>query len=304
MRAVKAFGVVTSVQNSLSSDYHPALATIISTARSVPFISMVASYSRHPAPFAGRRWHGIVPACARMTVVPALLRRLHRAMRAESDDPVPAGRPALSSSRDPESEAWVRSLGTSGAEREDAVRQLHELLVRAARAEARRRADHLGITGPEVVDLAIQAASDALVTIVAKLDQFRGESRFSTWAYKFAIFEVSTKFRRHFWTTPTTPMGPEEWERLPDRFGIEPDNIAERRELIDAMHVAVTSALTARQREIFVAIVLRGVPLDVLVEQLGSNRNAIYKTLFDARRKLRAALAANGHLDRDEVRCR
>ena len=142
------------------------------------------------------------------------------------------------------------------------------------------------------------------VAIVAKLDQFRGESRFSTWVYKFAIFEVSTKFRRHFWTKPTTPMDPEEWERLPDRFGVEPDQLAERRELIDAMHIAVETALTARQRQIFVAIVLRGVPLDVLVEQLGSNRNAIYKTLFDARRKLRVALAANGHLDDDEVRSR
>ena len=225
-------------------------------------------------------------------------------MRDEADDPVPACRPAPSPSGDPESEAWIRSLRASGFEQEEAVGRLHLLLVRAARAEARRRADRLGITGPEVDDLATQAASDALVVIVAKLDQFRGESRFSTWAYKFAIFEVSTKFRRHFWTAPTIQMDSEEWDRLPDRFGIEPDRIAERRELIDAMHVAVGSALTARQREIFVAIVLRGVPLDVLVEQLGSNRNAIYKTLFDARRKLRAVLAANGHLDSDEVRCR
>ena len=222
----------------------------------------------------------------------------------ESDDPLAAGGPVRSASHDPDSEAWVRSLGASGVERDDAIGRLYELLVRVARAEARRRADRLGITGPEVEDLATQAASDALVAIVAKLDRFRGESRFSTWAYKFAIFEVSTKFRRHFWTARTTPMDSEEWERLPDRFGIEPDRIAERRELIDAMRVAVESALSARQREIFVAIVLRGVPLDVLVAQLGSSRNAIYKTLFDARRKLRAALVANGHLDSDEVRGR
>jgi RNA polymerase sigma-70 factor (ECF subfamily) len=214
----------------------------------------------------------------------------------KSDDPLTASVDVRSTSLDPESEAWVRSLGAAGVERDDAVGRLHELLVRIARAEARRRADRLRITGPEVDDLAIQAASDALVAIVAKLDQFRGESRFTTWVYKFAIFEVSTKFRRHFWTKPTTPMDPEEWERLPDRFGVEPDHLAERRELIDAMYVAVETALTARQREIFVAIVLRGVPLDVLVEQLTSNRNAIYKALFDARRKLRATLAANGHL--------
>jgi RNA polymerase sigma-70 factor (ECF subfamily) len=99
-------------------------------------------------------------------------------------------------------------------------------------------------------------------------------------------------------------MGTEEWERLPDRFGIEPDQQSERRELIDAVREAVGSALTVHQREVFVAIVLRGTPLDVLVEQLGSSRNAIYKTLFDARRKLRGALAANGYLERDEVKDR
>ena len=223
-------------------------------------------------------------------------------MRAESDEPVAPRRPDRSSLHDPESEAWFRSLAASGFERDEAVRRLHELLVRAARAEARRRADRLGITGPEVDDLAIQAASDALVAILAKIDQFKGESRFSTWAYKFAIFEVSTKFRRHFWTAPTSRMQSEDWERLPDRFGIEPERFSERRDLINAMHAAVESALTPRQRAIFVAIVLRGVPLDVLVEQIGSNRNAIYKTLFDARRKLRAALAANGYLESDEVR--
>jgi RNA polymerase sigma-70 factor (ECF subfamily) len=222
-----------------------------------------------------------------------------------TDDPVSARRrSARPLPRDPESEAWVRSLAASSFEHDDAVGRLHDLLLRAARAEARRRASHLGLTGPEVDDLAIQAASDALVAILGKLDQFRGESRFSTWAYKFAIFEVSTKFRRHFWRAPTVQLDSEIWERLPDRFGIEPDHIAECRELIDAMHGAVETALTARQREIFVAIVLRGVPLDVLVEQLGSNRNAIYKTLFDARRKLRVVLAANGHLDSDEVRSR
>jgi RNA polymerase sigma-70 factor (ECF subfamily) len=203
-------------------------------------------------------------------------------------------------SLDSESEAWVRSLGASGNEREDAIARLHALLLRVALFEARRRADRLGIDGPELDDLAHQAASDALLAIVAKLEQFRGESRFTTWAYKFAVFEVSTKFRRHFWTAPSIGMDSEEWERLPDRFGVEPDRASERRALIDAMHEAVETSLTDHQREIFVAIVLRGTPLDVVVEQLGSNRNAVYKTLFDARRKLRAVLAANGHLDIDE----
>jgi RNA polymerase sigma-70 factor (ECF subfamily) len=219
-------------------------------------------------------------------------------MRTEPD--VPIGEQAVAS-LDPESEAWIRSLASSGDERDDAIARLHALLLRVARFEARRRAYRLGIDGPELDDLSHQAASDALVAIVAKLEQFRGESRFTTWAYKFAVFEVSTKFRRHFWTAPPTAIDTEDWERLPDRFGVEPERASERRALIDAMHDAVESSLTSHQREIFVAIVLRGTPLDVLVEQLGSNRNAIYKTLFDARRKLRAVLAANGHLDTEGV---
>jgi RNA polymerase sigma-70 factor (ECF subfamily) len=208
----------------------------------------------------------------------------------------------LTTSLDPESEEWIRSLGASGNERDEAVDRLHELLLRVARFEARRRGDRLGINGAEVDDLSHQAASDALIAIVAKLEQFRGESRFTTWAYKFVVFEVSTKFRRHFWIAPTVPMGTEEWERLPDRFGVDPERTSERRELIDAMREAVTSSLTAHQREIFVAIVLNGTPLDVLVEQLGSSRNAIYKTLFDARRKLRIVLAANGYLDNERMK--
>jgi len=203
---------------------------------------------------------------------------------------------------DPESEEWVRGLKGVGSERDAAIARLHALLLRVARLEAGRRSSQLRVDGPELDDLANQAASDALIAIVAKLDQFRGESRFTTWAYKFAVFEVSTKVRRHFWRSPPIAMGTEEWERLPDRFGVEPDRASERRELIDAMRDAVTSALSEHQRQVFVAIVLHGTPLDVLVEQLGSNRNAIYKTLFDARRKLRAVLAANGYLDSKEVR--
>jgi RNA polymerase sigma-70 factor (ECF subfamily) len=222
-------------------------------------------------------------------------------MRAEPNVPADERRAA---SFDPESQEWMRSLNSSGDTHDDAIARLHAQLLRIARFEARRRADRLGIDGPEFDDLAHQAASDALVAIVAKLHQFRGESRFTTWAYKFVVFEVSTKFRRHFWNAPPVPMGTEEWERLPDRFGIEPDQQSERRELIDAVREAVGSALTVHQREVFVAIVLRGTPLDVLVEQLGSSRNAIYKTLFDARRKLRGALAANGYLERDEVKDR
>jgi RNA polymerase sigma-70 factor (ECF subfamily) len=181
--------------------------------------------------------------------------------------------------------------------------RLYELLLRVARSEARRRSNaQSGIAGPELDDLAHQAAADAMVLVVAKAGDFRGESRFTTWACKFAIFEVSTKIGRHVWRHPTTSIDTEDWDGLPDRFGLDPAEASESGALVAALQTAVDHDLTDYQRRIFVAIVLHGVPLDALVAELGSNRNAIYKTLFDARRKLRASLVTNGYLADDATR--
>ena len=194
------------------------------------------------------------------------------------------------------------ALAGVGRRREAALARLHELLVRIARGEAARRGPRLAITGPELDDLAFQAAADALVAITGKLGQFRGESRFTTWVYKFVIFEVSAKIGRHFWRHPAVRLDAEDWEQLPARFGADPAHQAEWGDLFAALRRAVDTELTSRQREVFVAIVLNDVPLDTLVMHLGSSRNAIYQVLFDARRKLRAALAANGYLPGDLVR--
>ena len=198
---------------------------------------------------------------------------------------------------DSESAEWPHALAGTGPRREEALARLHGLLLRTARGEVARRGPRLQLTGPELDDLAHQAAADALVAITSKLGQFRGESRFTTWAYKFVMFEVSTKIGRHFWRHPGVRLDAEDWERLQDRFGFDPAREAEWRDLLAALHRAVDQELTVRQRRIFVAIVLDNVPLDTLVIELASNRNAIYQTLFDARRKLRAALAANGYID-------
>ena len=193
-------------------------------------------------------------------------------------------------------------LAGLGPQREAALARLHGMLVRIAQAEVRRRGLRLRISGPELEDLAYQAAADALMAITGKLGQFRGESRFTTWAYKFVIFEVSAKVGRHFWRHPNVPLDAGDWDRLPDRFGFEPAREAEWRDLLAALRRAVDAELTPRQREVFVAIVLNDVPLDALAVKLGSTRNALYKMMFDARRKLRAALAANGYLDDESSR--
>jgi RNA polymerase sigma-70 factor (ECF subfamily) len=175
------------------------------------------------------------------------------------------------------------------------VRELHEILLRVAFHELRRRRGQLrSLAGPEFEDLAQQAADDALVKILAKLDDFRGLSRFTTWAYKFVIFEVSSKVARHAWRRYPPSVEDLIWERLPDALAPRPGDRLEQREQLDALSAAI-GALTERQREVFVAIALNDVSIDLLAVQLGSNRNAIYKNLFDARRKLRLSLAEAGH---------
>jgi RNA polymerase sigma-70 factor (ECF subfamily) len=210
--------------------------------------------------------------------------------------------PSLAPTLDPESAEWIRSLGGTETERALAQIRLHDQLLRIARGEVHRRGHSLRISGPELDDVAHQAAADAMVAITAKVGQFRGESRFTTWAYKFVVFEVSTKIGRHFWRNPSVPMESEDWDRLPDRFGFDPADQSEWRGLLAALRQAVDEVLTDRQRHVFVAIILNSVPLDTLVAELGSNRNAIYKLMFDARRKLRASLVTNGYLDTEDSR--
>ncbi|MFB7293981.1 RNA polymerase sigma factor [Actinacidiphila glaucinigra] len=199
-------------------------------------------------------------------------------------------------SMDAESARWVRALSADGEAYEEATGRLHALLLRIAYAELNRRGSRHGITGPELDDLAHQAAADALLSITRKIGDFRGDSRFTTWAYKFVMHEVSSKLGRHFWRTAGVQLDPEAWERLPDRLGADPVRQSEARELVAALREAVDEELTERQRRVFTALAVNGVDADTLAAELGTNRNALYKTMFDARRKLRARLAANGHL--------
>jgi RNA polymerase sigma-70 factor (ECF subfamily) len=190
----------------------------------------------------------------------------------------------------------VEQLRPGHPRREQAVARLHDILQRAALHELRRRRGQLpGLAGPELDDVAQQCADDATMNVLARLDEFRGLSRFTTWVYKFAIFEVSSKVARHAWQH--NPPSAEEltWEHLPDSLAARPGEQAERREQLAALSRAIEEDLTPRQREVFVAIALNDVPIDVLALQLGSNRNAVYKNLFDARRRLRDSLAAAGY---------
>jgi RNA polymerase sigma-70 factor (ECF subfamily) len=195
--------------------------------------------------------------------------------------------------RPDDSADWLAALRAGGEQRETAIVRLHGLLLRAARFEAARRRPTLQDLGSrEIDDLTVQAADDALVAVLARLDSFRGESRFTTWAYKFAIYSTAVTMRRRAWRDREVPLTPERWALVPDR-GEQPQQHAEDAEILAAVGHGI-AALTPHQREVLVAVTLQDVPIDVLAERLGSTRGALYKTLHDARRSLRRHLAAQG----------
>jgi len=200
----------------------------------------------------------------------------------------------LAAREEPSSRWWVDALGAAGPEHERAVARLHELMLRAARFElGRRRAALSHVRGEELEDLATQAADDATVSVIAKLDDFRGASRFTTWAYKFALLEAGVRLRRRAWQQREVVLEPEGWDRLASGDGTVHAAL-ERAELLDRLKAAIEETLTPHQRRVFVALALNGVPIDVLSERLGSTRGALYKALHDARVKLRRALAEEG----------
>jgi RNA polymerase sigma-70 factor (ECF subfamily) len=193
-----------------------------------------------------------------------------------------------------ESLAWMQALSGDGCERDGALERLHALLLRAARFELNRRR-RLGArtSAAEVDDLATQAADDALVSVIRKLHTYRGESRFTTWAYKFALLEATVKLRTRPWHHREIPLEAEGWERLCDtRTSLAGQ--AEAAELIDAVRDGIVEVLTPHQRTVLVALALNDVPIDVLAERHKTTRGALYKTLHEARRRLRARLAEDG----------
>jgi RNA polymerase sigma-70 factor, ECF subfamily len=194
-----------------------------------------------------------------------------------------------------ESEAWLRDL-RDPATREVAAARLHALLLRAARFEVSRRRNALAHVPPgDVEDLATQAADDALMSILAKLDTFRGRSRFTTWAYKFALLEAAVKVRRRAWQGREVMLDDAGWTRLAAGTRSTPEEL-ETAELLAAIARAVPTCLTDHQRQVLTALALEGVPVDVLAERLDTTRGALYKTLHDARRRLRAELEKDGLL--------
>ena len=210
-----------------------------------------------------------------------------------SDQPSP--QPAFPVELDHESLHWLDRLGSAGPQHVDAVEALFELLHRGARHEANRRRGSLppAVVG-ELDDLVRQAADDALEAVLRKLGDYRGASRFTTWAWKFVIFEVSATLRRAAWRGRAITIDEAAWGRLADRMPVDPHATVEAGELLAALQRSVAGDLTPLQREVFTAIVVLEVPVDVVAQRRGTTRGATYKALHDARRNLRLGLERQG----------
>jgi len=195
-----------------------------------------------------------------------------------------------------ENAQWVHGLTTEGAEYDAAVTKLYRILVKIGYTEAKRKGASLHLSGPELDDIAHQAAADATLTICRKVRTFRGDCKFTTWAYRFVSFDVSSKVNRHVWRRSAPSIGDNDWALLPSSLADAPETQVESRDLIAAIRRVFREVLTARQQQAFEAIAVRGIPIQQVADDLGSNPNAIYKTMFDARRKLRQALVTAGYL--------
>lgn len=196
----------------------------------------------------------------------------------------------------PSDDVWLTDLTDDGPAGQQALGRLRELLVRATRHQVWRLRDLLpGAGAGALEDLAQQAANDALVAVLRQLGTFEGRSRFTTWAYKFGVLHAGVAVRREAWRHREVPL-PDTIALVADRSPA-PEAHSEAAQLARAVQAAIASELTPHQRRVVLALLVEEVPIDVLADRLGSTRNALYKTLHDARRRLRAALIDGGFLD-------
>ncbi len=190
---------------------------------------------------------------------------------------------------------WVADLSGDGPGHVAALRELHALMLRACGHQVWRMRDALPDTSPEAVEVVVnQAADEAMTVLLGKLQTFEGRSRFTTWAFKFAILQTATEVRRLQWQHREVRL--RDLDDRPASVGDDPGLRAEGAALADAVADAMRRVLTPYQRRIAVALLVDAVPIDVLAERLGTTRGALYKTLHDVRVRLRRELMARGYL--------
>lgn len=184
-------------------------------------------------------------------------------------------------------------MTASGEVQETAIADLRDLLLRAALYFFNRNpGDFGGMNRDEILQCAEDCAQEALIAVMDHLSDFRGDSKFTTWAYKFAINMALMTARRQRWKGKSLDELPVSNSVLFD--GELPDQSLIQREIRGILEEVIKGELTDRQRQILILMVFHEVPMDEIVQRLGTNRNAIYKMLHDARRKLKNRLQARG----------
>jgi RNA polymerase sigma-70 factor (ECF subfamily) len=196
-------------------------------------------------------------------------------------------------------EEWVEQL--SDPIDDTALEELRAILLRGLRASLSNRID----TDLEAVTE--DFVQDALLKVLKSLDTFRGESRFTTWAQKIAIHVAYTELRRRRWRDISlqdiieTPEGDEYTPAILTDPSFTPEQEATQSDILQTVYTLIDEDLTERQRTAIVAILQGGMPIDQVAEKMDTNRNALYKLIHDARKRLQQSLEDRTGLSAQEV---
>ncbi len=204
-------------------------------------------------------------------------------------------------------EQWIGALsGRSGEVQREALQDLHDFLLRAVLTYlAAQRSELGGWSQSDVRGLAEDLAQDALLEITRSLESFRGESKFTTWAYRFVINRAVSELRRQRYRNVSLDQLREEQGGglfqavIADREKIEPELLADQRYYLNLLRDILATELNERQRIALLAVYAQGYTMDEVASTLGMSRNALYKLLHDARRRVKAHLAARDISERD-----
>lgn len=195
---------------------------------------------------------------------------------------------------------WLSQLRAEGTpEQAEAIEDLRLYLYRAVLYFfSQSPGDLRGLARPEIEQVAQDLAQDALLTILKNIDEFRGESKFTTWAYRFAINMSLVEARRQRWKNVSLDRMLENSDlpdfQFEDKDSPDPDRSAQQQEIWEAVRDVIDHDLTERQRAVLTAIIFNDVPVDVVTKEYKMNRNAVYKMVHDARTKLKKRLEERG----------
>ena len=188
-------------------------------------------------------------------------------------------------------EEWLTALRGPGQEE-----ALSDLRVLLARGLGYALAGRVNVREADIQDF----VQDSLLKILGALDSFRGESQFLTWAQKIAVHVAFTELRRRRWkdvSLENVTQGAEESDFIPETLSDKrdgPEKQAIQNDMLRALRRIITEELTEKQRQVLVAIQINGMPMQEVADRMNTNRNAIYKLMHDARRRLKKRVMIEG----------